>query len=187
MTGGTRPFFTQKKKVSDVRAGKASTFHLEVTMKLYPLVFSFRDIIAGNGYVAVVSMDGRVVLSEEDDQDFWMFGVQPGGIAGGEKQREAAFTEFKKTYLSVLFDIAAEVTSFEEFKERTTAFFAEVNEPNAADWERSLMDVRSNNLSLTGLKPVKAGAVLPSLTIENVAPASVSSGANEFDQISEAA
>lgn len=156
-------------------------------MKLYPLVFSFRDLIAGNGYVAVVSMDGRVVLSEEDNQEVWMFGVQPGGIAGGEWQRQAAFTEFKRSYLSVLFDIAAEARSFDEFKDRTTSFFNEVNEPNASDWEKALAEVRSANLSLTGLKPVKAGAKPPALTIEQVATVSVSSGVNEFDQISEAA
>jgi len=155
-------------------------------VKLYPLVFSFRDLIAGNGYVAVVSMDGRVVLSEED-QDVWMFGVQPGGIAGGDRQREAAFTEFKKSYLSVLFDIAAEATSFDEFQQKTMAFFGEVNEPNAVDWDQALNEVRANNLSLTGLKPVKAGGKLPHLTIEQLAPASISSGVNEFDQISEAA
>lgn len=156
-------------------------------MKLYPLVFSFRDIIAGNGYVATVAMDGRVVLAEEEENDVWMFGVQPGGIAGGDRQKETAFVSFKKGYLGVLFDFAGEAVSFDEFKGKVTSFFSEINEPNLADWEKSLADVRAKNLTLPDLAKVNSDARSPSLFIEEVAAARVSSGANEFDQIAEAA
>ncbi len=156
-------------------------------MKLYPLVFSFRDLIAGNGYVATVAMDGRVVLAEEDDQDIWMFGVQPGGIAGGERQQALAFAEFKKSYISVLFDIAADALSFDEFKEKVTAFFGEINEPNLADWERARAEVKSGAISRVDLAKVDADVRSPSLMIEEMAPAKTSSTVNEFDQIAEAA
>lgn len=156
-------------------------------MKLYPLVFSFRDLIAGNGFVAAVAMDGRVLLAEEDDDDFWMFGVQPGGIAGGNSQRAAAFSEFKKRYLSVLYDIAADVTSFDLFKKGVTTFFDEVNAPNLADWERALKEVRAGNISLNDLKNVKAEARMPNLTVEAISPERINSGVNEFDHFVEAA
>lgn len=156
-------------------------------MKLYPLVFSFRDLIAGNGFVAVVSMGGRVVLAEEDDQDFWMFGVQPGGIAGGDRQQAVALKEFKNSYLTVLFDIAAEASSFKEFQDRVTEFFNDINEPNAADWNAALADARPKNLPLADLETVKAASRPPKLTIEEVTPARINSGVNEFDTIAEAA
>jgi len=156
-------------------------------VKLYPLVFSFRDIIAGNGFVAIVAMDGRVVLAEEGAQDIWMFGVQPGGIAGGERQQALAFAEFKKSYLSVLFDVAAEALSFDEFKGKVTAFFSEINEPNLADWNRARAEVKNGTLSRADLAQVDADERSPSLTIEEMAPAKTSSTVNEFDQIAEAA
>lgn len=156
-------------------------------MKRYPLVFSFRDLIAGNGFAAVVSMDGRVLLVEEDDQDTWMFGVQPGGIAGGDPQRKLAFSEFKKSYLSVLFDISAEATSFEQFKGKVTAFFDEINASSVEDWQKALNDVRTNNVSVADLKRVPADARVPSLQIDIVAPERINSGVNEFDGFCEAA
>jgi len=156
-------------------------------VKLYPLVFSFRDLIAGNGYVAAVAMDGRVVLAEEEDEDVWMFGVQPGGIAGGDRQKKLACAEFKKSYRSVLFDLAAEALSFAEFKLKVTAFFDQVNDPNFADWERALEEVRAKSLSLPDLPTVKASARMPNVTIEEVAPEKANSGVNEFDNFCEAA
>jgi hypothetical protein len=83
----------------------------------YPLVFSFRDAVSGNGFVAHVAVCGRVLLTDEGDGDIWMFGVQPGGVAGGGCNRSEAFREFKKSYLSVFFDIAAEAASFEDFEQ----------------------------------------------------------------------
>jgi hypothetical protein len=159
-----------------------------VTVKLYPLVFSFRDLIAGNGFVAGVAMDGRALLAEEDDQDYWVFGVQPGSIAGGDReQRDVALIQFKKTYLSVLFDIAAEATSFVEFQGKVTTFFNEINTPNVADWDLALAEVRSKQVSLPNLSSVKAESRPPSLLIEQVASDKAKPNINEFDVYNEAA
>jgi hypothetical protein len=164
-------------------------------VKLYPLVFSFRNLIAGNGYVAAVAMDGRVILAEgvtfgDENEETWMFGVQPGDVAGdasGDRQKLAAFTAFKKNYDNVLLDIAAEATSFEEFKTKATEFFSGVNPPNLADWERARIEVRSGNLSLDDLPIVKSSARAPSLTIEMVVPERVSSEDNACQTLAEAA
>ena len=150
-------------------------------------MFSFRDPIVCNGFVAAVAMDGCALLSEEDDQEVWVYGVQPGGLAGGGLQRAVALNEFKKGYMSVLFDIASEATSFVEFKAAVTAFFNEVNEVNQAQWARALDEVRKNNVSLTDLKSVKAETLPPSLTVEEMPPARANSGVNQFDQYAEAA
>jgi hypothetical protein len=166
---------------------------LEVIVKLYPLVFSFRNLIAGNGYLAAVAMHGRVVLAEGiaaaegGDQETWMYGVQPGDIAGGAQEKTVAFAAFKKNYGDVLQDIAAEATSFEEFKTKATEFFNEVNEPNLADWERALLNVRAGNLALDDIPTVRANASTPSLTIEMMVPERISSEDNESHQIAEAA
>ena len=112
-------------------------------MTSYPFLFSFRDLIVGNGYFAGVAASGRVLLVQEDDNDWWLFGVQPGGIAGGDTDRNVALAEFKKSYLSVLQDIAAEAPSFAEFETEVRRFFAQVNDATAADWDEALKAVRS--------------------------------------------
>ena len=155
-------------------------------MKSYPLVFSFPDTVAGDGYIARVTMSGRVLLTEEDDGDVWMFGVQPGGIAGGDSSREAAFAEFQTSYRTVLFDLAAEAKSFEEFKHSVTEFFRAVNEPNGEAWERALQEVRATRASLPGLS-TQIDPAPPALSIENIAPESTKPAHNQFATFEKAA
>jgi hypothetical protein len=45
-------------------------------MTRYPLLLGFRDLIAGNGFVASVALNGRALLVDEGD-GFWMYGVNP--------------------------------------------------------------------------------------------------------------
>lgn len=137
-------------------------------MKLYPFVFSFHDVIPGKGFNAVVSMCGRVLLEENDD--VWMFGVQPGSIAGGGAKREAAYVEFKRSYMSVLLDLVAESSSFDDFKKRVKAFFAQVNEPNAEQWDSALAEVRKQKISIPDVKTVQAETAKPIVKVEKVAP-----------------
>lgn len=152
-------------------------------MKLYPLVFAFRDIIIGNGYVASVAMDGQALLVEEDDGDTWVHGVQPGGVAGGDaKERNLALNAFKTSYLSALFDIAAEVTSFDQFKARTQAFFGAINESILEDWIKARHDVLKSSTTLDGLVTVNADANPPRLDVNELAPAKATSNMNEFAQ-----
>lgn len=136
-------------------------------MKSYPLVFSFRNLIAGNGFVASVVLDGCVLLTEEDDGDVWMFGVQPGGIAGGEdNRRETAFRQFNENYQTVLFDIASEAESFDEFKASVEEFFATVNGPNAKEWERLRALVKNGDVCLPDLESVDANKRPPSVEVK---------------------
>lgn len=75
-------------------------------MKAYPLLFSYRDPVIGNGYVAGVEMRGRALLTAEDDEGWWVEGVSPGGFASGGATRQEALSSFRTTYQHVLVDIA---------------------------------------------------------------------------------
>jgi hypothetical protein len=157
-------------------------------VKLYPLVFSFRDLIPGNGFVAGVAMDGRALLVVEDDQDTWVHGVQPGGIAAGDSnRRDVALLQFKKSYLSVLHDIAAETSSFQEFQVNVTEFFSAISAPDQADWDRAVAEVRSQQVSLPDLPSVKAESKPPSLLVEQVATDKAKPTLSEPDVYREAA
>jgi predicted RNase H-like HicB family nuclease len=65
------------------------------------------------------------VLSWQKDGGYWMYGVNPGGVAGGGESREAAFNDLKQAYLSGLFDVALEATTFEAFRGEVERFFNE--------------------------------------------------------------
>jgi hypothetical protein len=151
----------------------------------YPLVFSFRDVIVGKGFVVGIVVNGRVLLAEEDD-GVWMFGVQPGGIAGGGSERSEAFCEFKRSYLSVLFDIAAEVDSYAAFEDAAKAFFQEVNSPNEVDWTEALKAVRAGRLSLPNIGSTNADQWLPKIEVNRL-DQQLSPSVNAFDTIAEAA
>ena len=158
-------------------------------MKKYPLVFRFHDMITGKGFMAEVIMDGRMLLVNEEDGDFWMFGVQPGGVSGGGCGRDAAFREFKMIYLSVLHDIAAESSTFEDFEQGVTEFFSEVNDPNKRDWRDVLKEVRKGNLTLTNINRVDADKRPPSLTVRHFIDPALANPTNNslFGQIHKAA
>lgn len=106
-------------------------------MTRYPILFGFRDLIAGNGFVAGVGVNGRVLLVDEDD-GYWMYGVNPGGLSAGGATAPEAQAEFRVIYRSVLFDIAAEATDFESFKSEVERFFSETNEPTKAEWDEAV-------------------------------------------------
>jgi len=152
----------------------------------YPLVFSFRDAVSGNGFVAYVAVSGRVLLTDEGDGDIWMFGVQPGGIAGGGHERSEAFREFKKSYLSVFFDIAAEAVSFENFEESVKLFFSEVNAPNLDAWTEAVAAVRAGRLSLSDLKATDSDSCPPKIEVRRIDKLATAND-NTFDEIRKAA
>jgi len=154
--------------------------------RTYPLVFAFKDAIVGNGFVAFVEASGKVLLVDEGDSSIWMFGVQPGGVAGGGRERSEAFREFKKGYLSVLFDIAAEATSCEEFEIAARAFFAEINTENQKLWAEAVQDVRAGKLALPDIKSQNADPWPVAIAVSRI-DQQANSSANQFDEIREAA
>lgn len=156
-------------------------------MKSYPLVFSFRDPIVGKGFVAGVVVNGRAILTEEDDGDVWIFGVQPGGVAGGDRDKGAAFRQFKENYLSVLWDIASETRSFDAFKKEVEVFFAQTNKPNAQDWKGLHTLVKRGSISLPGLERIDANTRRPSLKVVLLDKNESKPAANRFDEIAQAA
>jgi hypothetical protein len=114
-------------------------------MTKYPVLFGFRDLVAGNGFVAGVAVHGRALLVDEGD-GFWMYGVNPGGLAAGGKGHGEAQAEFRQGYRSVLFDIAAQATDFDSFRRLVLSFFDETNEPTRQEWGEALAGVRNGTV-----------------------------------------
>jgi len=153
----------------------------------YPLVFSFSDVIVGNGFVAHVAASGRVILADEGDGDIWMFGVQPGGVAGGGRERSQAFYEFKKNYRSVLFDIAIESSTYEDLESAVSSFFSEINQTHLEMWTEAVQAVRAGKLSLPDLRSENADLFPSKIEIRRLDCRDASCNDNSFDEIRKAA
>jgi len=155
------------------------------TEKMFPILLQFRDVVAGNGFVAHVLMDGRALLVAEDDGDHWVYGVKPGAVAGGAADVSTALTEFQTQYRSVLFAIASEASTFDEFKREVQAFFEQTDSDDEA-WFKALDEVRkSKNVSLDDLPIMSADLVPSKIRIAEVVQAQPAM--NDLGQVSRAA
>jgi len=134
-------------------------------MSAFPILFGYRDLIACRGFFAFVSADGRALLQQERDGTHWLYGVYPGGIAGGGKEIAEAARDLKKRYLSVLFDIAEEALTFEDFKAQVEGFFNDVNDPVARDWEGAHARVKRGQLLLDDLPKIAAETRPPKVEV----------------------
>ncbi len=112
----------------------------------YPLLFEFRDLVAGNDFLASVVIAGRALI-REDNEGFWMCGVLPGGIcADGDSQREAA-AEFRSMYRAALYDLAAEALDFKRFQKEVQDFFKDEDRVFAKTWKEAVATVRRGGLA----------------------------------------
>lgn len=102
-------------------------------MPEYPLVFTFKDVVAGNGFLAGVVINGRALMTQEDER-WWMLGVRPAALAAPGDTPPAAHLEFRNAYRAVLFDMAARVSGYEAFRAEVESFFNEQDEREEKRW-----------------------------------------------------
>jgi len=116
-------------------------------MSHYPIIFGLRDTIEGNGFVAVVAVEGRALLHDEDDGDVWIEGVNPGGFAATGNSVAEALEDFRRFYRAILFDIAEDAASFEVFEDQVEVFFDASTEALERDWQQAVQAMRTGRLS----------------------------------------
>jgi len=115
-------------------------------MTAYPLLFGRRELVEGDGFIAAVDLHGRALLTEEEDGTFWVEGVNPGGFSASGGSRSEALAAFCQEFRVVLFDIAVDARSFEEFKAEVEKFFRETSQIALKDWENAVREVRAGKL-----------------------------------------
>lgn len=123
-----------------------------------PLMFSFRHTLFGNGFAVEVRVEnGRAICSHEED-GVWMYGVNPGGMAAHGPDPKAARAAFRETFSRILFDLAVESDTFDQFTASVTSFFNETNEGFEQEWVAAVENVRSQHITLAGLPTQSADA-----------------------------
>ncbi|MCB7128515.1 MAG: hypothetical protein J3T61_03120 [Candidatus Brocadiales bacterium] len=132
-----------------------------------PLLFTITEKVEGNGFMADVTMRGRI-LGVKEDGDVWMYGVQPGGIAAGGKDEGTAYLEFRQTLKTVLFDILIDSPDFRSFKREFKKFFEEVSRPNEVDWWEAVEEARRGRIKVKGIPTVNADTEKPYLEVKKI-------------------
>jgi len=116
-------------------------------MTHYPLLFARREKVEGNGFIARVAVSGRVLLTGEEDGEFWVEGVNPGGVAASGKSANEALAQFCQDFLAILFDIASDAKDFEGFREQVKKFFEDTSKPALQEWEEAVQQVRAGEVN----------------------------------------
>ena len=118
-----------------------------ITTTHYPVLFTYRDVIIGAGVVAHVEASGRFLIEDKGtDEDVWIYGVNPGGLAAkGVGQKEAA-EAFRASYRTVLIDLAEESTDFNTFKNQVEIFYRSTCEATDKDWQEAVARVRNGEI-----------------------------------------
>jgi hypothetical protein len=123
--------------------GKLQGRFKEVEMPDYPVMFTVRDVVSGNGYLAAVTLSGRAIMCEEEDGKWWVYGVRPGAIAENGTTPGEAFSRFRNAYKNVLFDIAAESPAYEAFREAVEKFYYQPDPDEEERWEAAFKAIRT--------------------------------------------
>ena len=110
---------------------------------VYPLIFTFREPIAGEAFVAGVDVRGKVVACLEDDGEWWFYGVLPGAMAEGGVSAQEAYARFTLAFRTVLADAAMSSRTFEDFKRAAERFVLQEDAVESERWRSALEAVRS--------------------------------------------
>ncbi len=110
----------------------------------YPLLFTIRELISGNGFLAGVIGQGRCLMTNEGEEEgWWMYGVQPGGIAESGQTPQETHLRFVVALRNALADMAAQSPSFDVFRESARSFFCEIDCEDDERWKAGVAKVRS--------------------------------------------
>lgn len=117
--------------------------------RCWPLLFSYRDTVFGNGFVAEVrAKNGRAVSVREADDVVWFYGVNPGGMAAVGRSFEEAHAAFRRTFRDVLADFADGAETFADLRAAVQEFFDETNAPAEQDWVAAVDAVRAGRVEV---------------------------------------
>jgi hypothetical protein len=118
-----------------------------LTTTQYPVLFTYRDVVIGAGYVAHVEASGRFLIEDRGTgEDVWIYGVNPGGLAAKGPGQEEAAEEFRASYRTVLIDLAEESVDFDAFKNQVENFYWSTCEATEKDWQGAVTRVRKGEI-----------------------------------------
>ena len=107
---------------------------------VWPLFFSYRGPIVGRGFLAEVTLLGRVLATIGDD-DVWLDGVNPGAFAVEAATLDVADAALRTALTNVFIDMAEDAQAG-EFERRVTEFFNARDDDTLEEWEAAVEAIR---------------------------------------------
>ena len=136
-------------------------------MTRYPIVFTYTEVVVGNGYVATVKITGRCLMEDFGDKDVWVTGVHPSGFSAGAEDQKAGSAAFQREHRVALLDMAHEAAVFKEFRRLVQAFFDQTSRIGESEWWEAVSQVRSGEVSSEWLRKVSADT-RPTLQVRQI-------------------
>jgi len=103
-------------------------------MKEFPLLFTFRDMVAGNGFIAGVTISGRALMTDEGEGGWWVYGVRPGALSESGDTPQAAYLAFRTALQETLFHFAERSADFFALHADIERFFGQVDAEEERRW-----------------------------------------------------
>lgn len=110
-------------------------------------MFTFRDAVSGEGFLAGITLSGRALMLKEDGE-WWINGVRPAAISETGETPQETFLRFRNRYKDLLFDVAAECRDFDSFRAEVERFFYEPDAEEERRWEEALMAIQLKKVTL---------------------------------------
>jgi hypothetical protein len=118
----------------------------------YPLLAGFRETVIGNGFVAIIAGNGRLLAENEAPASWWVRGVNPGAIAAGGTTLLEGHAALMQDFKAYVLDVAQTTADFSAFEREIRRFFEATNEPTKIEWDAAVSRVRDGSLVLPSLQ-----------------------------------
>lgn len=115
----------------------------ELKPATWPLLFTYKSRVFGNGYIAEIEMSGRL-LAELEMEGVWLYGVNPGAVAVGAATLATANVDLHKALAGVFADFAEESTTFADFANVVEKFFNATDAESVTEWQHAVARMKAS-------------------------------------------
>lgn len=113
-----------------------------MTTPTWPLYFCIRRPIEGRGCVASVRIIGRATWTLDFGKT-WLYGVNPGAMAGCGQDLDGALRDFTEHLTGVLADFADGAEDLDSFRRTVERFVNATDDDSVVEWDAARERVRS--------------------------------------------
>jgi predicted RNase H-like HicB family nuclease len=125
-------------------------------MNAFPILFTYRELVAGNGFLVGVETAGRAIVEESEDGRFWVFGVNPGCLSSDGDTRDEALSEFKQRWVAILNSVACDAKSLPDFMAEVQSLFS--SESDVGWWDAAVSAVHEGGITVDWCRSMPAEA-----------------------------
>lgn len=111
------------------------------TTYVYPIIFTFNEVVEAVGFKAAVNVRGRAIAVFEDGE-WWLHGVEPGGLSESGDSLDEAGKSFNRGFREFLEDAAFGSGSFDDFERQVREIFHQKDDFDDKRWHRAVDEIR---------------------------------------------